>query len=414
MRLEVVGWLASNALPISGVAAGDSVVDLQPLKEILRDVRVVGLGEATHGTREFFQLKHRLLEFLVAELGFSTFAMEASASAGVAVDAYVRRGEGDAEQVLRGLGFWTWRTREVLAMFEWMRAYNRRRPEEAKLRFVGVDPQNAAASVRAVDDYLSTFAPDRVAAFRATLGVLAGARPGSLPAAQRPDLTAASAELVADLATLRAVPADVVRHARILQQVADVATRPRQHEDPARTVFAARDRYMADGVADLLLADPTAKVALWAHNTHLAKRARSSAAAPPLGQHLHERFGTQYYALALLFGTGSFRALQRWPWQRSSASRAPAKNTVRSPDPTTVEAHLSAACPTAHLLDLRAAADAPAAVRTWMNSPTTIRSVGAQVTPWSRRSAQTTTTLGRDYDGLAYLPDTTCSRPLPA
>lgn len=103
MSDEVTDWLTQTALPLSCLTAGVSTADLQPLKHVLDGVRIVGLGEATHGTREFFQLKHRLLEFLVTELAFSALAMEASASAGPAVDAYVRQGTGDAAQVLAGL-----------------------------------------------------------------------------------------------------------------------------------------------------------------------------------------------------------------------------------------------------------------------------------------------------------------------
>jgi erythromycin esterase-like protein len=73
---DVTDWLAGNALPLHGLVAGGPTMDLQPLTDVLQDVRVVGLGEATFGTREFFQLKHSLLEFLVTELGFSVFAMD--------------------------------------------------------------------------------------------------------------------------------------------------------------------------------------------------------------------------------------------------------------------------------------------------------------------------------------------------
>ena len=65
---EVIAWLGENAIPVKSVVAGNGFDDLQPLKDILKDVRLVGLGEATHGTREFFQFKHRLLEFLAQEI----------------------------------------------------------------------------------------------------------------------------------------------------------------------------------------------------------------------------------------------------------------------------------------------------------------------------------------------------------
>ena len=74
----ITGWLNERAIPLVSVKAGAGFDDLQPLKSVLKDVRVIGLGEATHGTREFFQFKHRMLEFLVQEMGYTVFAIEAS------------------------------------------------------------------------------------------------------------------------------------------------------------------------------------------------------------------------------------------------------------------------------------------------------------------------------------------------
>ncbi|MFE7115087.1 erythromycin esterase family protein, partial [Streptomyces sp. NPDC057654] len=94
-------WLAANAVPlVGGLTAGAPTADLEPLKRTLDGVRAVGLGEATHGTREFFLLKHRLLEFLVTEMGFTVLAMEAGASAALAVNDYVLHGIGEAADVL--------------------------------------------------------------------------------------------------------------------------------------------------------------------------------------------------------------------------------------------------------------------------------------------------------------------------
>ena len=66
---EVPAWIAAHAIRLESPAAGHGFADLQPLKRIIGDARIVALGEATHGTREFFQLKHRLLEFLATEMG---------------------------------------------------------------------------------------------------------------------------------------------------------------------------------------------------------------------------------------------------------------------------------------------------------------------------------------------------------
>jgi erythromycin esterase len=380
---EVTGWLAQNALPLSSLTTGVSTVDLQPLKDVLDGVRIVGLGEATHGTREFFQLKHRLLEFLVTEMGFSVLAMEASASAGPAVDAYVRQGVGDAAKVLAGLGFWTWWTHEVLAMIQWMRAFNRGRPEDEKVRFRGIDPQHCGDSLTILDSLLRKTAPDRVAGLLSTLRVLATAYPGSRPDPLR-RLVHDAEQLLNLLRRQSPEAADAIRHARTLVQAADLVTRARQHTDPEQTVFAARDQYMAEAVGELL-DDPSTRIALWAHNGHITK-SHHGGAVPTLGQHLHTRYGDAYYALGLLFGSGSFRARRIWPgpWTSPRAS-AVVTNRIGPAGPTAVEAQLATANPGNHLVDLRSAAAAPAAVREWLNGCHVTRGFGALVPRWTYR-----------------------------
>jgi erythromycin esterase len=109
-QASVVAWLRENAVPLKTVEAGNGFDDLQPLKRVLRDVRFVGLGEATHGTREFFQFKHRMVEFLVREMGFRVFAIEASYSACQNINDYVMSKTDDGAKALDSQGFWTWNT----------------------------------------------------------------------------------------------------------------------------------------------------------------------------------------------------------------------------------------------------------------------------------------------------------------
>ena len=90
-------WLKLNAVPLSTVEAGSGFEDLMPLKEVLKDKTLLGLGEATHGTREFFQMKHRLLEFLVTELDFTVFAIEASFARCQYINNYVLDGVGSLD-----------------------------------------------------------------------------------------------------------------------------------------------------------------------------------------------------------------------------------------------------------------------------------------------------------------------------
>ncbi|HKR09300.1 MAG TPA: erythromycin esterase family protein, partial [Gemmatimonadaceae bacterium] len=135
----VVAWIRETAIPIRTVDAGNGFADLAPLKPLLSNVRVVGLGESTHGTSEFQRVKHRLLEFLVKEMGYTAFSMEASYSDAQPMNNYVLHGKGNRADVLSKLGYVAWDMEEFAAMVDWMRAYNRTVPEARKVRFYGVD-----------------------------------------------------------------------------------------------------------------------------------------------------------------------------------------------------------------------------------------------------------------------------------
>src|SRR2546430_15983404 len=115
---QVVSWLRRNAVSLAGVEAGCGFNDLQSLKAVIGSARIVAMGEATHGTREFFQLKHRMLEFLVEKKGFTVFGIEANWPESLAINDYVLNGTGDAAEALDGLYFWTWNTGEMLDMIQ--------------------------------------------------------------------------------------------------------------------------------------------------------------------------------------------------------------------------------------------------------------------------------------------------------
>ena len=149
---DVVGWIQKKAIPLKTVQAGNGFEDMQPLRKIVGDARVVCLGEATHGTKEFFQLKHRMLEFLVSEMGFNIFGIEANYPEAYAVNRYVLTGEGDPAEVLAGLYFWTWNTEEVLEMIRWMRQYNL--THEKKVKFYGFDMQYPEKAAKFIRDYM--------------------------------------------------------------------------------------------------------------------------------------------------------------------------------------------------------------------------------------------------------------------
>ena len=135
---DLVDRIGRTSIALEGVDAGAGFRDMEPLRNVWRGVRMVALGEATHGTSEFFRMKHRVTEFLVTEMGFRHFAMELSPRAGKRIDDYI---QGDtAANPAASLG-WPWGTREVAKMFEWMRWYNASVPDADRLHFHGIDYQ---------------------------------------------------------------------------------------------------------------------------------------------------------------------------------------------------------------------------------------------------------------------------------
>jgi erythromycin esterase len=154
---EAVAWFKANALPLASAEPGSPFYDLAPLHPLLSKARIVSLGEATHGTREFFMLKHRLIEYCVSELGFTIIGFEASYGRTLAVNDYVLAGKGNAAEVVAGMGFWTWNVEEVIALVEWVRAWNR--AHERKVKFYGFDMQDGPSELMHLLAYLERVAP---------------------------------------------------------------------------------------------------------------------------------------------------------------------------------------------------------------------------------------------------------------
>lgn len=168
-------WLRDHALRLTTVEAGHGFDDLAPLKAMIGDARIVALGEGTHGTREFFQAKHRLLEFLVEEMGFSIFSIEANMPEAYALNDYVMGGPGDVNALIGGMYFWTWNTEEVRDMVEWMRAWNLARKAEGsdrRLQFTGFDMQTERVALEVATDFLRDHDAALLADSRAKLAKL--------------------------------------------------------------------------------------------------------------------------------------------------------------------------------------------------------------------------------------------------
>lgn len=152
-----IDWVRTHAIRLATAEAGHGFADMQPLERLIGDARIVSLGEATHGTREFFQLKHRMLEFLASRMGFSIFSIEANMPEAYKLNDYVLNGTGDPAALVRGMHFWTWDTEEVLDMVRWMRAFND--SGKGRVQFTGFDMQLPDAAADNVRTFAAKYEP---------------------------------------------------------------------------------------------------------------------------------------------------------------------------------------------------------------------------------------------------------------
>jgi len=384
----------------------------------LADSTVVALGEGTHGTREFFRLKHRLLRWLVTEAGIRTFAMEANAPEARAIDEYVVHGRGDPEVGLEGLYFWTWQTEEVLALVEWLRAFNAGRPIEDRVRFRGLDAQYTQGAVDALRDLFSDELPPALADDLELVGD-DGTRPTNDDHVQE-RIDAAENVVPRLRQRLGAGGADEpARHwVRVVEQATEYK-RALLHWEAAEdesdaeasameAVLRVRDRAMAENV-EWLEERADGPVVLWAHDAH-SNRDRhsmrdSDIAAPSMGRHLAERYGENYYAVGFVFARGSFQAVDR-----TGEGRGLLSFSLSDPLPGTVEAALDDAEVGPAMLDLRAGTADPR-LSGWLTAKRERFSVGATY-DGNPQNYVTEYTLGDAFDTLCYVPETTRARPL--
>lgn len=149
---ELHTWLKENAVHLNTIEAGSGFDDVRPLKAVVGEARIVSLGEAAHLNRTFSQAKHRMVEFLVNEMGFTVFAIEATFAGALELNDYVLGGDGDPRRALGALVYPAWTIESILDMVIWMREYNS--THEKKVKFYGFDVKPATGSARALYNYL--------------------------------------------------------------------------------------------------------------------------------------------------------------------------------------------------------------------------------------------------------------------
>jgi erythromycin esterase-like protein len=272
--------LRSLATPLA--TAGD----LGPLLDRIGDSRFVLLGEASHGTSEFYTWRAELTKRLIAERGFTIIGVEGDWPDCYRVNRYVksRADSGEsAEAVLHAFDrwpTWMWANREVAEFAEWLRDVNARRVDSAKAGFYGLDVYSLWDSMHEVIDYLNRVDPSAVPAARRAYNCFEPYAEDEQAYARATALvpTSCEEEAVAVLAKLRSNAASYREDGKegffAAEQNALVARNAeRYYRAMVRggpSSWNVRDHHMVETLERLIAHHgPTCKAVVWEHNTHV-------------------------------------------------------------------------------------------------------------------------------------------------
>jgi len=391
-------WLKKHLIPFATDDPTTGVADLAPLKAVIGDAVVVALGEGTHGTREHFRMKHRLTEFLVREKGFTHFLIEANGPETERVNDYVLGGEGTARAVVAGMRFWTWDTREVVDLVEWLRAYNT--TAATKVRFLGFDMQYGKLAMEDTRAFVARADPGFVKSTEEAYKDLwaywdftpaARKTIDALPKAEKEARAKKAWAVAGHLDANRTKYADHLPAEEVERAVRTARAAAQAAENRGAT-FEYRDRCMADNVRHALDRAPKgSKAVLWAHNGHVSRQPGW------MGSHLAKVYGDKLLVVGFGCGEGRYTAVK-------PGGGLSGENKLQPPTAGSVEEAFRAAGLPRAVLDLRAAAKDPAGK--WVTVPRPFRSVGAVATDVQFYPAR----VAEWYDVLVYIDRTEPTR----
>ena len=289
--------------------------------------RVVLLGEATHGTSEFYRARAAISRELIVHHGFNVVAVEADWPDAARIDRYVRhRPHAPSEETaFARFPTWMWRNREVHDFVDWLRVHNERHMPDARVEFRGLDVYSLRASIAAVLAYLRRVDPDAAKEARRRYGCLTPWQDEPARYGHRAMMGAETCEREA-VAQLRAL----LEHR--LEYIAKDGEDFFDAEQNARIVRAAeeyyrimyygsteswnlRDRHMFDTLQALMRRRNDAKAIVWAHNSHIGNAAATSMGWEGefnIGELCRTAYGADCVAIGFGTDRGTVAAASDW------------------------------------------------------------------------------------------------------
>ncbi len=406
-------WLTTNSHSLNVVDAGNGYNDLQPFKQILKDINVIGLGESSHGTSEFFRMKHRMLEFLVNEMGYNSFYIEASMARCRYINDYVLYGKGNLDTATVIQGFVTWRVEEVRNMIEWIRVHNKTVAADKKVKFMGYDLQGNDYAWKNLKQFYKSVNPSMNLMIDSLIKLTEkAAKLSNAPSAKEQQDGAvlfaiankSCVEILNDICLKQGQYEYATNKALYQQNLMNIKLILQEIESYKDGVNDRRDYYMAQNIMYLLNNEKKgAKVVVWAHNGHIEKL--SSTSYNSMGYYLSQYLQNKYYALGFEFYEGSFQTRN---WDINNHSRNWDIVTIGKPPVESLAWYFNQTGKTKLFIDFRNSGTKNVAA---FNQPFAMHYFGSGYSPKSNIIVYPDNL--KNFDGMIYIKQSTAAKNFP-
>jgi erythromycin esterase len=306
---ETVKWINENAIEIEDASPDSELVVFKnntPKK--FANAKVFGFGEASHNTKQFFDIKAKFFKHLVKTQGIKTFIMEESYQAESGINEWISGGKGDIKTIAKNFNISFWYTKEIVNLLQWMRNYNLNKAKENQIRFYGMDIQIGKSISQEIREFINTH---KITIDEKLLMVADSCSSKEIDYSksdnwwqlQIPKLNKLKKQILnSQIKDEDYKP--VIRSLDYLINYTQYASKVKT-KYPESTEF--RDLKMFENVKWIVENESkNGKVFIWAHNDHINKREMyyTGSNIINLGRHLKDYYKEDYYSVGFDFGIG--------------------------------------------------------------------------------------------------------------
>ncbi len=370
--------LNKMAVPIKSLSPGADFTDLVPLNKITGNAGIVALGENSHGSSPIYQLKLRMVKYMVEKQGFTIFALESPTVEADRINEYVLNGKGTLNDAIENLVYPSWQTQEMIDIIQWIKSHNQ--TTRKKVAFKGFDMQNGMPAFKAVE----AFAKANDTSLFVNLAELKkwydDASNGKKPWKEVCQKSETIYHYLLSkensfYAGIEVQSLERIKHYMniFVQSLSSLYTSEKTK---------SRDEYMAQNIDWLVKNYNGRKIMLSADNTHVTK------ASGKMGHFLRDWYGEKYIAFGFTYNNGSYSAYGLEKYYDVHPSYV-----------GTYEYFFSKSKFKNFLLDIRTISDIPI-----LNTTAGFRSIGARP---QETTQFTEINLKQHFDVIAYIEHST-------